>query len=99
AVAEPGIYAVDALVRRAGPLQETVDARDSSRLWLNPEDADARKLSAGDRVRMSGESGEREFVLACDPGVIQGSAWFPATCGMIPWQAVTLEAAVAEAEA
>jgi NADH-quinone oxidoreductase subunit G len=99
AVGEVGIYACDALVRRAVPLQETTDAHDVAKLWLHPQDAAERELKVGDRVRFTTESDVREFELDCDQGVVRGSAWFPATAGLAPWQTVTLEAVATTAQA
>ncbi len=93
AVGEVGIYAVNPLVRRATPLQETADARDSGKLWLNPGDAVKNNLADGSRARVAGAAGGREFVVAIDPGVVRGSLWLPATTsGLALWETVELEA-------
>lgn len=47
------------------------------RLWMHPEDATARGLSAGDRVRVSNEWGAIEVALAFDEGLIRGAAALP----------------------
>lgn len=98
AVGEVGIYALDPLVRRAAPLQETADAHASAKLWLHPEDAAASGLADGDRARLEGGAGAREFVVATDSGVVRGSLWLPATCGLPMWDAVALEAVARAAE-
>ncbi|MGH8224816.1 MAG: NADH-quinone oxidoreductase subunit NuoG [Gammaproteobacteria bacterium] len=99
AIGEVGIYALDPLLRRATPLQETRDARDSAKLWLHPDDATALQLGDGDRARVEGGTGTREFVVATDAGVVRGSLWLPATSGLALWDAVALEAIAQAAEA
>ena len=99
AIGEVGIYALNPLLRRATPLQETRDARDSAKLWLHPKDAAALELGDGDWARVKGVSGTREFVVATDAGVLRGSLWLPATSGLAMWDAVTLEVIAQAAEA
>ncbi|MGH8160826.1 MAG: NADH-quinone oxidoreductase subunit NuoG [Gammaproteobacteria bacterium] len=100
AIGEVGIYAVNPLVRRAAPLQETTDAGDSAKLWINPADAVRNNLTDGGRARVAGVAGGREFVVATDPGVVRGSLWLPATTsGLALWEAVELEAVGEVAEA
>ncbi len=99
AVTEVGIYAGDALVRRAGPLQETPDAEDARRVWLHPEDAASRNLDDGVAVRVLAGSSSFETVLATDKGVIQGTAWLPSATGAALWTTVSLEAMPRAAEA
>jgi anaerobic selenocysteine-containing dehydrogenase len=47
------------------------------RLWMHPEDAAARGLSLGDRVRVSNAWGTIEVLLAYDKGLIRGVAALP----------------------
>lgn len=49
------IYAVDSLVRRAGALQETEDAKVKC-VWMHPDAAQKRGFSAGEKVKVSAVS-------------------------------------------
>jgi len=51
------------------------------KLWLHPEDASARGLAAGSRVRVSSEWGAIEVELALDPGLVRGAAALPHGAG------------------
>ena len=99
AVAETGIYAADALVRRAGPLQETPDAEDSRRIWLHPADADSRQLEEGATVRVLAGENAFEAPVATDKGVLPGTVWLPSATGTAMSTTVSLEAIARAAEA
>ncbi|MGH8273404.1 MAG: NADH-quinone oxidoreductase subunit NuoG [Gammaproteobacteria bacterium] len=99
AVGEVGINALNPLLRRAAPLQETTDARDSAKLWLHPADAAKIGLDAGGRARVSGAAGGGEFEVATDPGVARGSLWVPGTRGLALFDTVEVEAVAQAAEA
>ncbi len=99
AVTEVGIYAGDALVRRAGPLQETPDAEYSRRIWLHPADALSRKLEDGASVRVLAGDNAFEAMLATDKGVLQGTVWLPSATGTAMSTTVSLEAIARAAEA
>jgi NADH-quinone oxidoreductase subunit G len=92
AVGEVGIYALNPLVRRAAPLQQTTDARDSAKLRLHPADATKNGLADGCRARMNAGGLSREFEVATDSGVTRGSVWFPAASGLALWSEVAIEA-------
>ncbi len=47
------------------------------RLWLNPADAEALGLAAGDRVRAKNEWGEIEVSIATEAGLLRGVAAMP----------------------
>jgi anaerobic selenocysteine-containing dehydrogenase len=51
------------------------------RLWMNPEDAAARGLAVGDRVRVSNDWGMIEVEVALDAGLIRGAAALPHGAG------------------
>jgi NADH-quinone oxidoreductase subunit G len=71
------IYAVDALVRRAAPLQATRDASESA-VRLGPALADRLGLGDGDRVRVGPDGAGSEFVVRIDPRVAEPGVWLPA---------------------
>jgi anaerobic selenocysteine-containing dehydrogenase len=47
------------------------------RLWMHPEDAAARGLAAGDRVRVANEWGAIEVDVALDAGLVRGVVALP----------------------
>ncbi len=75
--ADVPIYAVDALVRRAAPLQKTSDAIDLT-VSMNP--ADAARLGLDDdisRVNVKQGDASANLKLIIDDAVPAGSAWIP----------------------
>ena len=70
-VGDVGIYAVDAVVRRAPALQETGDAT-APALTVAPSVAEALGAGQGDRVRASQGSRSAEAELAVDPRLAPG---------------------------
>ncbi|HEX5340031.1 MAG TPA: NADH-quinone oxidoreductase subunit NuoG [Gammaproteobacteria bacterium] len=77
-VAETPIYAADALVRRARPLQETRDALDAGHIALAP--ADAKKLGVTDSDCVVLKHGEMRVVMPVklDDGLHAGEVWLAA---------------------
>jgi len=98
AVTEVGAYAVDALVRRSGPLQETPDARDNARVWLHPRDAEAQGLADESPVRVMAGDDAFQALIGIDPGVVPGTVWLPLNTAAL-WTTVSLEAVARAAEA
>ena len=86
-VAEFPLYAVDALVRRAIPLQETRDA-DVTCVTLSPEDGKRLKLAQGDKASLRRDGAKVTLPVRLDEGVLPGEAWLPAglsvTAGLGP---------------
>jgi NADH-quinone oxidoreductase subunit G len=79
-IGEVAMYSVDALCRRAAPLQQTEQAR-SGFLGLNPADARRLGTSDGARVRVSQGGQEAELELEVSERVPEGGAWLrSATC-------------------
>jgi NADH-quinone oxidoreductase subunit G len=76
-VGETPIYATDALVRRAQPLQETVWAGPASAI-LHPATAEALGVKSGSRVTVQQQGNEVMLPLALDERLAQGCVWIPA---------------------
>ena len=75
-VAETPLYAVDALVRRASPLQQTRDA-DGLCARLSNEDAKRLKLGEGDEVTVRHDGSKLTLRAVADDGVAPGEVWVP----------------------
>lgn len=75
--AEMPLYAVDALVRRAAPLQQTVDA-DVAYAFLAPEDAKRFKLTAGDKLTLRYDGARVTLPVKLDESIAAGEVWVPA---------------------
>jgi NADH-quinone oxidoreductase subunit G len=77
-VAETPIHAVDALVRRSGPLQETRDARDAG--WVTLSSADAKKagVADGEHVAVKYNGSKLRLPAKIDDGVNAGDVWLAA---------------------
>jgi NADH-quinone oxidoreductase subunit G len=74
------MYRVDALCRRSGPLQQTVQS-ESDFVGLNPADAEALGLSEGDRARVRQGETQSEFDVIVSERVPVGGVWLrSATC-------------------
>jgi NADH-quinone oxidoreductase subunit G len=71
-IAEVGIYAGDAIVRRAPSLQKTHDAKSSTRARFGATTLASLGLAAGDRVRVRQGGGEAVLVAALDAAVPEG---------------------------
>ena len=79
-IGELPIYSIDALCRRAGPLQETAQA-DSMFLGLNPADAGRLGLADGATARVEQGGQQAEFTVRTTTAVPKGGAWLrSATC-------------------
>lgn len=76
-IGETPIYATDALVRRAQPLQETTWAGPAS-ATLHPVTVETLGLKAGSRVTVQQQGNKVELPLALDDTVAQGCVWIPA---------------------
>ncbi|HET7175514.1 MAG TPA: NADH-quinone oxidoreductase subunit NuoG [Gammaproteobacteria bacterium] len=75
--AETPLYAVDALVRRAAPLQQTADA-DVGYAHLAPEDAKRLKLAAGDKLNLRHDGARLTLPVKLDESIAAGEVWVPA---------------------
>jgi NADH-quinone oxidoreductase subunit G len=79
-IGEVAMYSLDALCRRAAPLQETEQAR-SGFVGLNPADAERLGLADGARARVAQGDAHGEAVVVLDTRVPVGGAWLrSATC-------------------
>ena len=79
-VGEVPMYSVDALCRRATPLQQTVHA-DSEFVGLNPLDAQRLGLSSGGKARVKQANAFTELEVRISDRVPTGAAWVrSATC-------------------
>jgi NADH-quinone oxidoreductase subunit G len=70
------MYAVDALVRRAPPLQQTRDA-DVAYAQFSPEDAKRLKLEVGDAVSLKHNGTRVILPVQFDDSIAQGEVWVP----------------------
>ena len=76
-VSEVPLYAVDSLVRRSMPLQNTQDA-EQEYVTINSALADKLKLQAGDKVKFV-QAGNSDFAsLKIDDGIADDCVWLPA---------------------
>ena len=76
-VADMPMHAVDALVRRAEPLQQTRDA-DVAYAWLAPADGKRLKLDDDDRVTVRQNGAKVTLPVRFDEGIAAGDVWVPA---------------------
>jgi NADH-quinone oxidoreductase subunit G len=72
-IGEVPVYAMDALVRRAGSLQKTADAKSSRQARLAGDIADAIGLTDGQEVRISQGGGSVTMVARRDAGLAGGT--------------------------
>ncbi len=70
-----GLYAVDALVRRASALQETAEAKASQQVRLHPQDIVRLGLEVGALAQVSSSEGQVRMVVQADDGLPLGCAW------------------------
>jgi NADH-quinone oxidoreductase subunit G len=75
-VGETPMYAVDALVRRAPPLQQTKDA-DVAYAQFSPDDAKRLKLDAGDSVSLKYNGTRVILPVKFDDSIAVGEVWVP----------------------
>ncbi len=84
-VADVPIYATDAIVRRAPPLQATADAT-APRAWMNAEEMGKLGIDSGVEVRVSQDRGSVTLVAALDnslpKGVVRVAAGHAATAAL-----------------
>jgi len=72
------LYAVDALVRRAAPLQATRDAAEAGLVRVGTALAGRLELADGDRLTVSQGGGSAEFAVRVDPRVADDCVWLSA---------------------
>jgi NADH-quinone oxidoreductase subunit G len=70
------IYRLDALVRRAESLQQTVDGRDMA-ARVNPAQAEALGLGDAEHVLLRQDGAAVELPLVVDAGIADGCVWIP----------------------
>jgi NADH-quinone oxidoreductase subunit G len=70
------IYRLDALVRRAESLQQTVDGRDVA-ARINPAQAEALGLGDAQDVLLRQGGATVELPLVVDAGIADGCVWIP----------------------
>jgi len=75
-VGETPMYAVDALVRRAPPLQQTKDA-DVAYAQFSPEDGKRLKLENGDAVSLKSNGTRVVLPVKFDDSIAVGEVWVP----------------------
>ncbi|HEX7966245.1 MAG TPA: NADH-quinone oxidoreductase subunit NuoG [Gammaproteobacteria bacterium] len=75
-VGEIPMYAVDALVRRAAPLQQTRDA-DVAYAQFSPEDGKRLKVEAGDAVSLKHNGTRVVLPVKFDDSIAVGEVWVP----------------------
>jgi NADH-quinone oxidoreductase subunit G len=73
-IATRAIYGVDAVLRRAAPLQAHPLAQ-GARLMLHPDDAEARGLQAGAMARIDDGRGKAALPVEIGACVPRGAAW------------------------
>jgi NADH-quinone oxidoreductase subunit G len=70
-----GIYAGDAVLRRAGALQRTRDAQISSAVGMSPADADGLLLCDGEVVTVKQNDRTARMPVIVDQGILPGCVW------------------------
>ena len=80
AVSTVGIYRTDATVRRAAALQEH-PLNVGARVVLNPADAQAANLAAGQVAKVGSTAGTATLPVVIDTRVAPGAAWIEAGHG------------------
>ncbi|HVE43894.1 MAG TPA: NADH-quinone oxidoreductase subunit NuoG [Gammaproteobacteria bacterium] len=78
-VGEVPIYAIDAMVRHASPLQaaQTVMMGEVGVVRLHPETAARHQLKTGDRVSVKQQTASAELSVVCDERVAKEALWVP----------------------
>jgi NADH-quinone oxidoreductase subunit G len=74
---EVPIYAIDALVRRAEPLQQTEDGH-AAVLRIAPADAEKSGLAAGGQTLVKQHDVQVALPVVIDEGMPEGTVWVPA---------------------
>lgn len=87
-IAEMPIHAVDALVRRSQPLQETRDSRDAHNVALSPDDAKRLGITDAGKVAVKHNGIRVILPVTVDDSVHKGEVWLAAgiaaTAGFAP---------------
>ena len=81
-IGEVPMYSVDALCRRAEPLQETAQAQNLF-IGLNPEDASRLGVVNGDRAKVRQSDEIAEFDVKVSDGVPPGGVWLRSATGAV----------------
>jgi NADH-quinone oxidoreductase subunit G len=76
-IADIPMYAVDPLVRRAQPLQQTREA-DACYVWLTPQDAKRLKVEEGEHVSVRRNGSQVTLPVKLDESIETGQVWIPA---------------------
>ena len=76
-VSAVGMYAVDGLLRRAGPLQHTEETVGNRSLRMHPDDAKPLGLEAGQTVQLERDGQSVQLPVSLDPGMALGCIWVP----------------------
>ena len=63
------MYACDCIVRRAGSLQKTQEARRANQIWMNESTACSLALKAGDIAEVVQKDGSAQLVVGIDEGI------------------------------
>ena len=71
-LAEFGLYATDAIVRRSPPLQRTAIGRSQRAVAMHPRTAESMGLVAGQRARVRVGSAEAQLAVAVDASLPEG---------------------------
>ncbi|MGD8378145.1 MAG: NADH-quinone oxidoreductase subunit NuoG, partial [Gammaproteobacteria bacterium] len=71
------IYAVDPMIRRSLPLQQTADGRDGRKVRLATADAEKLGLAAGDVAVLKQDGAEARLTVLVDEGLPAGQVWVP----------------------
>ncbi|HEY3486818.1 MAG TPA: molybdopterin-dependent oxidoreductase, partial [Gammaproteobacteria bacterium] len=95
-ISEVPLYATDPVVRRALPLQETVDAKSSQQAVVHPDTARQLHLTENSNVRIHQTGVAAEFVLRIEDSVAPGCIWTP--LGILGAQTLGAAYAVVELE-
>lgn len=76
-VSEKAIYAVDAMVRNAAPLQSTVNMQQADCIRMNATQAEKSGLVDAEQVHIKQGEGTAVLPLSIDESVPAGCAWVP----------------------
>ncbi|MDY6814133.1 MAG: NADH-quinone oxidoreductase subunit NuoG [Pseudomonadota bacterium] len=83
------LYAVDSLVRRAAPLQATVQAQEARAAWVGPAEAERLGVTAGGRIELRTEHGRAELPVhvhaSLAAGCIALAGGIPETADLGAW--------------
>jgi len=76
-IGETPIYAIDSIVRRAQPLQETqaIMEGETAAVRLHPDTAKKLNLQEGNQVKVKQDSGQAQLIVKLDERIAKESAW------------------------